>query len=296
MGTGAVLSQQSYCHDAAASTDAPSSCGANSAVVAGAVAAAAGVVGLVTGWFLQKKETQKVQDKYDAYWPRKILILFGAPGAGKGTQAAYMIDELGIPQLSTGDMLRAIVASGSELGQQVSHIMKSGQLVSDDILVSVIRERIQQADCDGGFILDGFPRTLAQAQALDEMLVETGSTVTNVLAFDVPFEVLEERVCGRWMDKASGRSYHTKFAPPASMKLGPDGKPLKETMLDDKTGAQLYQRSDDTSEALKKRLSSYTQYTAPILDFYKPRGIQKTIQANQKIDKVWSDVKSALNK
>merc|ERR1712194_337341 len=143
-----------------------------------------------------------VEDKFATYWPRNILILFGPPGAGKGTHGPKIEDMLGIPQLSTGG------------------------LVSDDIVVGIIRDRIQEADCKFGFILDGFPRTQVQAKALDAMLSEEGACVTKVIELQVPDEVLEERICGRWIHKKSGRSYHVKFAPPKTMKLGSDGSPL----------------------------------------------------------------------
>merc|ERR1712039_558280 len=136
--------------------------------------------------------------------------------------------------------------------------------------------------------------TLAQARALDSMLAKKGEAVSLVMAFDVDSAVLEERICGRWMDKASGRSYHVKFCPPKSMKLGPDGTPIAATMKDDQTGALLYQRADDTAEALKKRLDGYKNQTVPILEHYAPHGIVKTVNGGQAIDKVWSDVLTSL--
>merc|ERR1719436_1144386 len=173
--------------------------------------------------------------------------------------------------------------------------MASGGLVSDDIVIGIIADRIKEADCKAGFILDGFPRTLAQTTALDDMLASNGESVSLVMAFDVDPAVLEERICGRWIDKASGRSYHVKFAPPKSMKLGPDGKPLKESMKDDQTGAQLMQRADDTAEALKKRLDSYNNETVPILDRYAPKGIVKRVDGGAPMNAVWSQVKSGLS-
>merc|ERR1712187_1096218 len=143
--------------------------------------------------------------------------------------------------------------------------MESGGLVSDDIVIGIISDRIEQADCRHGFILDGFPRTIEQAQALDKLLAGKGCAVTSVLAFDVDKAVLEERVCGRWMHKSSGRSYHVKFAPPKSMKKDASGKIIKESMKDDETGEALDQRSDDKAEALKSRIDSYEKKTVPIL-------------------------------
>jgi len=232
--------------------------------------------------------------RFQQYWPRKVVMLFGAPGAGKGTQAARMINELQIPQLSTGDMLRDAVAAQSAVGLEAKQVMESGGLVSDAIVIGIISDRIEQADCSYGFILDGFPRTIEQAQALDKLLAAKGCAVTSVLAFDVDKSILEERICGRWMHKASGRSFHVKFCPPKTMKTGADGKPDSTTMTDDETGEALYQRSDDTAEALKSRLESYYGKTLPILDHYKPRGIVSTIDGAQEIEKVWADVRKSM--
>lgn len=239
---------------------------------------------------LAAKEVQK----FEEYWPRKIMILFGAPGAGKGTQAPKIFDLLKIPQLSTGDMLREAVAAGTEVGKRAKAVMAAGDLVSDDIVIGIIRDRITQDDCKNGFILDGFPRTLEQAQALDSMLAATGECVSNCMAFEVPDEVLEERICGRWIHKKSGRSYHVKYAPPNSMKKDGNGKAIANTMLDNETGEPLIQRPDDTAEALTSRLKSYHSKTVPILEHYRPHGVVRSINANQHIDTVWSEVKAAL--
>ena len=147
---------------------------------------------------------------------KTVMILFGPPGAGKGSQAPKIVEMLNIPQLSTGDMLRAAVAAGTEVGKMAKDVMASGGLVSDELVVSIIRDRIQQADCKNGFILDGFPRTVPQATMLDKMLAASGDRVNLVLALEVPDEVLTERICGRWVHKSSGRSYHVKFAKPKS--------------------------------------------------------------------------------
>jgi adenylate kinase len=255
-------------------------------------------LGGVAAWYLTKAagdaKTKEVEDKYTTYWPRKVMILFGAPGAGKGTQAPNIVKTLGVPQLSTGDMLRDAVANQTDVGKAAQAVMKSGGLVSDDIVVGIIRERITHDDCKSGFILDGFPRTVEQAKALDRMLAEHGEAVSTVMQFEVPDSVLEERVCGRWMHKNSGRSYHTKFAPPKSMKLDADGKLIPATMLDDQTGQPLYQRGDDTAEALKSRLSSYHDKTIPVLGYYQSRGVNRSVNANQAIDKVWSEVAAGL--
>lgn len=271
--------------------------GAGQIGVAAFVGAAggAGVTYLCLGQQQKDVPSQAISaEKYHKYWPRKIMMLFGAPGAGKGTQGEKITSELGIPQLSTGDMLRAAVAAGTPVGLKAKEVMASGGLVSDDIMIDLIADRIKESDCADGFILDGFPRTLAQTKALDAMLAKNGECVSSILAFDVDAAVLEERVCGRWMDKASGRSYHVKFRPPKSMKLGADGLPVPESMKDDVTGAVLYQRADDTAEALKKRLQSYRDSTVPILDYYKPHGVVKTIDGGAEMEQVTKAVLSAL--
>jgi adenylate kinase len=203
---------------------------------------------------------------------------------------------LGIPQLSTGDMLRAAVAAKTEVGLKAAAVMKAGGLVSDDIVIGIIRDRIREPDCKFGFILDGFPRTLVQAEALDTMLAEEGACVTKVVELQVPDEVLEERICGRWIHKKSGRSYHVKYAPPKSMKKDAKGNPVPESMKDDETGEALMQRPDDTSAALVKRLMSYHGETVPILNHYKPGGIVSEVNANQGMDGVWGEVLDALKR
>jgi adenylate kinase len=223
------------------------------------------------------------------------MVLFGPPGAGKGTQAPKIVDTLGIPQLSTGDMLRAAVAAQTEVGKKAQAVMKAGGLVSDEIVCGIIADRIKADDCKNGFILDGFPRTVEQAKALDAMLAKHGEAVNSVVVFDVPDDILEERICGRWMDKASGRSYHTKFKPPKSMVVV-DGKVDPASMLDDETKTPLYQRSDDTAGALKKRLASYHSKTVPILNHYAPNGVVHKVNANQNINNVWGEVESKLRK
>ena len=222
---------------------------------------------------------------------KKIMILFGPPGAGKGSHAPKIVATLGIPQLSTGDMLRAAVAAGTELGKQAEGVMKSGGLVSDELVVSLIKERISAADCAKGFILDGFPRTMEQTKMLDAMLAEAGDKVNYVVALEVPDAVLAERICGRWVHKESGRSYHIKFAPPKS--LG-DQAPSVETMLDDETGQPLMQRKDDTEEALKSRLEAYHAQTVPILGHYGPAGVVHKIDANRPPPEVWSSIEKVL--
>lgn len=243
-----------------------------------------------------EEAVEKAEQKFALYWPRNVLILFGPPGAGKGTHGPKVETLLGIPQLSTGDMLRAAVANQTEVGKQAEAVMKAGGLVSDEIVVGIIRDRIKEPDCKYGFILDGFPRTLKQAQALDAMLSKEGAFVTKVVELQVPDSVLEERICGRWIHKKSGRSYHIKYAPPKTMKKDDKGNPIPETMLDDETGEPLMQRKDDTAEALTKRLKGYHNETVPILNHYQPNGIVKTVNANQGMDGVWKEVLDALQR
>ena len=180
------------------------------------------------------------------------LILLGAPGAGKGTQAAFICRQYGIPQISTGDMLRAAVKAGTPLGQQAKAVMEAGQLVSDDLIINLVKERIAQPDCAAGFLFDGFPRTIAQAEAMKQ----AGVKLDYVLEIDVPFEAIVERMSGRRSHPASGRTYHVKFNPP------------KEQDKDDVTGEPLVQRDDDREETVKKRLDVYSQQTHPLVDYY----------------------------
>lgn len=230
------------------------------------------------------------------HFRRSNLLLFVFAGAGKGTHGPRIEDLLGVPQLSTGDMLRAAVAAQTEIGKKAQAVMKAGGLVSDEIVIGIIRDRIAEPDCRFGFILDGFPRTLKQAKALDAMLAREGACVTKVIELDVPDSVLEERICGRWIHKSSGRSYHVKFAPPKSMKTDASGKPIPESMKDDETGEPLMQRPDDTATALAKRLKGYHNDTVPILTHYKPKGITKTVNANQGMEGVWKEVLGSLER
>merc|ERR1712232_1324356 len=206
-----------------------------------------------------------------------------------GTHSPKIEARMECPSLSTGDMLREAVSKGTEVGLKAKKIMSEGGLVSDEIVVGIIKDRIAMPDCGKGFILDGFPRTVKQAEMLDDMLKETGDKVCSVIEFNVPDEILEERICGRWIHKASGRSYHVKFNPPKS--LG-GAVPSTTTMLDDETGEALMQRSDDTAAALVKRLQGYHAETEPILDRYS--SCVHRINANQAMDKVWKDIDAVL--
>jgi adenylate kinase len=180
------------------------------------------------------------------------LILLGPPGAGKGTQAAYLCKRFGIPQISTGDMLRAAVKAGTPLGLAAKQVMDAGGLVSDDLIIGLVRERIAQSDCAAGFLFDGFPRTLPQADALKA----AGVHLDAVLEIDVPSSEIVERMSGRRSHLPSGRTYHVKFNPP------------KVAGLDDVTGEPLIQRDDDREETVLKRLSVYHSQTRPLVDYY----------------------------
>jgi len=180
------------------------------------------------------------------------LMLLGPPGAGKGTQAQYICDAYGIPQISTGDMLRAAVKAGTPLGKQVKKVMDSGALVSDDIIIALVKERIAQPDCGNGFLLDGFPRTIAQAQAL----IDAGVHLDGVLEIAVPPEEIVKRLSGRRVHEKSGRVYHVVYNPP------------KVADHDDETGEPLVQRKDDAEATVRQRLNVYHDQTFPLVDFY----------------------------
>lgn len=236
-----------------------------------------------------KEPTAAVSEQPTAE-PRKIMILFGPPGAGKGTHAPKIEAKLGTPQLSTGDMLRAARAAGTPVGKQAQAAMDAGALVSDDIVCAIIADRIKEPDCASGFILDGFPRTVEQAKKLDEVLAKNGEAVSKVVELRVPDAVLEERICGRWVHEASGRSYHAKFNPPKSLPKGKKAKPKR--MLDDLTKEPLMQRKDDTVEKLVNRLKAYHAQTVPVLQHY-GAGKAVGVDANRGLDAVWADIDAA---
>lgn len=181
------------------------------------------------------------------------VILLGAPGAGKGTQAQYICEKFSIPQISTGDMLRAAVKAGSELGLKVKHIMETGGLVSDEIIIGLVKERITQADCVNGFLFDGFPRTIPQAQAM----LDAGVDIDHVVEIAVADEEIVKRLSGRRVHPASGRTYHIVYNPP------------KQADKDDQTGEALIQREDDKEETVRNRLHVYHDQTEPLVNFYK---------------------------
>eukprot|EP00928_Gymnodinium_smaydae_P039394 TRINITY_DN26925_c0_g2_i1.p1 TRINITY_DN26925_c0_g2~~TRINITY_DN26925_c0_g2_i1.p1 ORF type:complete len:529 (+),score=107.75 TRINITY_DN26925_c0_g2_i1:25-1587(+) len=223
---------------------------------------------------------------------RNVVVLFGPPGAGKGTMAPHLVSHLGVPQLSTGDMLRAAVAQGTALGKQASSVMQQGALVGDDLVLGIVRDRIRSDDCARGFILDGFPRTSAQAKLLDEALAETGDRVMRVVALQVPDDRLCERVCGRWIHAPSGRSYHATRAPPLSLPTG--AVPSAANMRDDATGEVLTQRPDDTETALRARLEAYHKDTVPVLEHYAQTGVVRRVDVDVMPDEMWPIVEGAL--
>ncbi len=190
------------------------------------------------------------------------IMLLGAPGSGKGTQAQFICERYGIPQISTGDMLRAAVREGSELGKKAKAIMDAGELVPDDLILDLIKERIAQPDCAKGFLLDGFPRTIAQAEGLEKL----GVQLDYVIEIDVPDEEIVKRLSGRRVHPASGRTYHLLYNPP------------KEDCKDDVTGEPLIQRDDDKEETVRKRLEVYHRQTAPLVEFYRHKAGQGKVQ------------------
>lgn len=210
------------------------------------------------------------------------IILLGAPGAGKGTQAKKIASSFSIPQISTGDMLREAVKNGTEMGLKAKGFMDAGGLVPDEVVIGIVRDRLTAKDCDKGFILDGFPRTIPQAQALDQVVKDLGKEIRVVLSLEVDEKELLERLTGRRTCTACGAMYHIRFNPPKS-----DGKC-------DKCRTALIQRDDDREETIKARLVNYRKSTAPLLDYYKETGKIKAVKATGEIDAIYNNIAKIL--
>lgn len=210
------------------------------------------------------------------------IILLGPPGGGKGTQAKKLSASFGIPQISTGDMLREAVKNGTELGKMAKGFMDAGGLVPDEVVIGIVRERLRQKDCDKGFILDGFPRTIPQAEALDKAARELGKPIRTVLSLEVDEKELMERLCGRRTCPGCGAMYHVAFTPP------------KKTGACDKCGTALIQRDDDKEETIRTRLANYRKSTEPLIAFYRKSGALKAVAATGNIDAIYANIVKIL--
>lgn len=211
------------------------------------------------------------------------IVLLGAPGSGKGTQAQRLTKLYNIPQISTGDLLRAAVASGSELGVRAKTAMDAGNLVSDDIVLGMIKERIQEEDAQNGFILDGFPRNLSQAASLDELLSEAGQPIQAGLLIDVDFDVLMKRLTGRLSCKSCGAVYNSHFSPPK-----------QENICDACGNEELYHRADDNEETIGNRLAVYEENTAPLIGYYDEKGLLKRVNGVGEMEDILNAIKAEL--
>ena len=206
------------------------------------------------------------------------LVLLGGPGAGKGTQAQGLQKTLGIPQIATGDLFRENLSRNTELGKLAKQYMDAGELVPDEVTVAMVRERLNSSDCAEGALFDGFPRTIAQAKALDELLADMGTQLATVPYISVRSEVLLKRLSGRWTCKANGHVFHLQFNPP------------KEAGICDFDGSELYQRDDDTEETQRRRIEVYFKQTTPLLEYYRERGLLAEVNGEQSISDVQRDL------
>jgi len=208
----------------------------------------------------------------------------GLPGAGKGTQAEQISEKYHIPHISTGDMFRLAIKEGTPLGKEAKSYMDQGDLVPDEVTIGIVQERLSKDDCEKGFLLDGFPRTIAQAEALNNLLTDMNESIDYVVHVDVPQEKLVERLTGRRVCPTCGSTYHVMYNPP-----------VKEGVCD-KDGSQLIQREDDSAETVAKRLAVNIEQTQPLLDFYDEKGYLVTVNGDQKIDQVFQDIQTKLDK
>ena len=211
------------------------------------------------------------------------IILLGPPGCGKGTQAQKLIREFGFVQLSTGDMLRAAISKGTEIGMRAKSIIDKGELVSDEIVIGIVRDRIFSTECECGYMLDGFPRTLAQAEKLDQILSDRNQKIDVVLRLCVPDDMAIRRIAGRRFHITSGRSYNIEFNPP------------KIEGRDDITGEKLVQREDDKEEIVQSRLNTYHELTEPLVRYYQKQGILKAIDGTGLPENIYAEIKQTLN-
>jgi len=211
------------------------------------------------------------------------IIIMGLPGAGKGTQASKIIKKYSIPHISTGDMFRLAIKNDTDLGRQAKAFMDQGELVPDEVTVGIVRERLSQSDAKGGFLLDGFPRTVEQAEALNNIMEELGSQIDQTIYVEVPEEELMNRLTGRRICETCGSTYHLVFNPP------------KTEGICDLDGGKLYQREDDNPETVQNRLEVNTKQTAPLLDFYKDLGVLATVDGSKDIEEVFEEVDEILN-
>jgi len=211
------------------------------------------------------------------------IILLGPPGCGKGTQAQKLIREFGFVQLSTGDMLRAAISKGTEIGMQAKSIIDKGKLVSDEIVIGIVRERIFSTECECGYMLDGFPRTLAQAEKLDQILSDRNQKIDVVLRLCVPDDIAIRRIAGRRFHITSGRSYNIEFNPP------------KIEGRDDITGEKLVQREDDKEEIVQSRLNTYHELTEPLVRYYQKQAILKAIDGTGSPENIYTEIKKTIN-
>jgi adenylate kinase len=210
------------------------------------------------------------------------IILLGAPGSGKGTQAKKLSASFSIPQISTGDILREAVKNGTEMGRQAKVFMDQGGLVPDEVVIGIVRDRLKAPDCEKGFILDGFPRTIPQAEALDRVVKELGKEISSVLSLDVDEEEILERLSGRRTCAGCGAMYHVRFNPP------------KEGQRCDKCGNTLLQRDDDKEETIRARLGNYKKSTEPLIDYYRGSGKIRSVKATGDIDAIFANISSIL--